>query len=192
MQQTKTCFKCGKEKPITEFYKHPMMGDGHLNKCKECVKADRANHERNNPEAVLNSRLKQCERKPTQKNAYHAVEFALKAGAMQKPHECSICGKPDTESRMEAHHYDYSKPLNVIWLCTSCHGVADRARREYLGLPVQSQARSVYMIRDGERLCKFQTISEAAKAVGCAANTISDCLAGKRIKSAGFEWEYAN
>lgn len=34
----KMCICCGKEKDLTEYYRHPQMKDGHLNKCKECVK----------------------------------------------------------------------------------------------------------------------------------------------------------
>ena len=36
----KVCFKCNIEKPLTDYYKHKAMADGHLNKCKNCTKKD--------------------------------------------------------------------------------------------------------------------------------------------------------
>jgi hypothetical protein len=40
MEEVKRCFKCGLTLPLAEFYKHAKMGDGHLNKCKDCAKKD--------------------------------------------------------------------------------------------------------------------------------------------------------
>lgn len=36
----KVCFRCNKAQPLTEYYVHAQMADGHLNKCKSCTKAD--------------------------------------------------------------------------------------------------------------------------------------------------------
>jgi hypothetical protein len=36
----KPCIKCGVPRELTEFYRHPGMADGRLNKCKECHRLD--------------------------------------------------------------------------------------------------------------------------------------------------------
>lgn len=38
--ETKKCFKCGRILPLDDFYRHPKMKDGHLNKCIDCTKRD--------------------------------------------------------------------------------------------------------------------------------------------------------
>ncbi len=43
---------------------------------------------------------------------------ALQAGKLVKPDMCSNCNEPN---KVEAHHNDYSKPLEVTWLCCGCH-----------------------------------------------------------------------
>ena len=48
----KKCFKCGKKKPLLEFYKHKKMKDGHLNKCKSCSKEDSSAHRESNIESI--------------------------------------------------------------------------------------------------------------------------------------------
>lgn len=45
------------------------------------------------------------------------VGAALSRGVLVKG-DCELCG---TEERIEAHHPDYTKPLEVQWLCISHH-----------------------------------------------------------------------
>lgn len=51
---------------------------------------------------------------------------AIKQGLIIKARFCQICG---LEKKLEGHHYDYNKPLEVIWCCRSCHATLDRVRR---------------------------------------------------------------
>lgn len=44
------------------------------------------------------------------------VKHLCKAGKIKRG-DCEGCGKPNAE----AHHVDYSQPLNVRWLCRQCH-----------------------------------------------------------------------
>lgn len=52
------------------------------------------------------------------KDAWKMVQLALKFNILVRPDTCSKCG---VKCKPEAHHPDYSKPLDVIWLCKSCH-----------------------------------------------------------------------
>jgi hypothetical protein len=141
----KACFKCGAAKPLSEFYRHPMMADGHLGKCKECAKHDvRQNREENaeyyraydrlrfyergyrgsrSPEAVRRARGSWQSRNPHKRAAHMAVAAALRSGALKRPKHCSECHTPCTP---HGHHDDYDKPLEVRWLCKACHGAWHR------------------------------------------------------------------
>lgn len=44
---------------------------------------------------------------------------AVVSGKISKPDKCSLCLK--CFDRIEGHHQDYSKPLDVIWFCKACH-----------------------------------------------------------------------
>lgn len=153
--ETKVCKKCGRELLISNFYVHKQMSDGHLNICKDCVRMRVHNYrennidkireyDRNRPNAKERNRkqrlsVKQDEVKyqkyKEQKNewakrnkykrkAQNRVEIALKNGTLKKSNKCEFCGKINCE--IEGHHYNYSKPLDVIWLCTECHGKVHR------------------------------------------------------------------
>lgn len=125
----KQCFKCASVKPLSDFYSHPMMADGHVNKCKECNKKDvRENRkkkveyyreydkERGNRQGI--SYLKEYRKRFPKKWAAHKiVRFAIKCGYTTK----SPCEKCGCSEKTHAHHDDYHKPLEIRWLCPACH-----------------------------------------------------------------------
>ena len=63
------------------------------------------------------------------KKARIAVRCAIARGELIRPLQCSS-DAPEHNGRIEAHHPDYSRPLDVVWLCSACHHKADRLRRD--------------------------------------------------------------
>lgn len=65
----------------------------------------------------------QRERFPFKVAARGYVCAAIKEGILIRPENCSECLKI---CKAEAHHEDYLKPLEVIWLCRACHAKEHR------------------------------------------------------------------
>ena len=145
----KECFKCKLTKPLSDFYKHSQMKDGHVNKCKSCNKKDvRSNYRANidhykeyeKNRATLPHRVEaryeyaktekgkevgnKCKkawsrRNPIKRMASLIVNNAVRSGKLNKPMNCESCNSEPV--RLHGHHDDYAFPLIVRWLCPSCH-----------------------------------------------------------------------
>lgn len=129
----KTCFVCGTYKEITEFYPHVKMKDGHLNKCRVCTKE----YERSRRQGEFREKILKYDREraslPHRKEKTKLIVSAWKVSHPKRraaqvalgnavrskkiiPLPCLICGE-----KAEAHHPDYDRPLDVVWLCPSHH-----------------------------------------------------------------------
>ena len=134
----KTCFKCGKSLPLSEFYRHARMADGHLNKCKECTKCDTQQNRRKrvdyyraydrnrsrSPHRITMRQEYGRRQRAEQPEKYRARTMAgnaLRDGRLRKE-PCYFCG---ATTDVEMHHPDYDQPLRVYWLCRTCHRKAD-------------------------------------------------------------------
>ena len=144
LSQVYQCKSCEREKPADDFYA------SNLSRCKDCVKesarrnrADKVDYyraydrkrDREQPhrkeaakrsavsQAGLRAKARSTERlkreDPQKFKARRAVGNAIRDGRLEKGSECYFCG---TSDRLHAHHEDYDHPLDVVWLCASCHG----------------------------------------------------------------------
>ena len=109
------------------------MADGHVNKCKECNKKDVTENREKNIERVRSyDRERSKDPKRIKLNvehnrawraadvrrnkAHNAVHWAIKTGKLER----QPCIRCESEKSL-AHHENYDKPLDVVWLCQPCH-----------------------------------------------------------------------
>jgi transposase-like protein len=144
----KVCRNCFLEKPLDCFYKHAAMQDGYLNKCIDCVKQRVAKHRLLNLDRIKEYDKKRSmfphrvaarkeyqkteqgrlakqkamttykQRYPLKLAAHIITRNYIRDGKLIQASSCSVCG---STHNIEGHHDDYTKPLEVRWLCVSCH-----------------------------------------------------------------------
>lgn len=68
------------------------------------------------------------------RQAHALVKRAIEKGVLMRPDECERCG---TVALIQAHHSDYTKPLDVDWLCSKCHSAEHGMP---VGRPVHGEA----------------------------------------------------
>jgi len=142
----KTCTKCGQIKPIEDYHRNKSMRDGHLNSCKACRVIQGVKDRAVNPDIyreqmrrhskasykrrtahVAQKHKAHYDRFPEKFRAYRAVAAALRAGELERL-PCEVCG----DAKSQGHHETYSKPLDVIWLCSIHHAQIHKVGAETL------------------------------------------------------------
>ena len=151
---TKVCTKCGAEKFATdEFFRVEKRGKNgpYLRaQCKACDTAWKNEHRKQ----VNGYHRKYRAKAMTQAKANQAVRYALDDGTLTRG-ACIICGSDETE----AHHEDYDKPLEVVWLCRRHHADAhwDRIRELHALRQQLAEAQAVAV----EQAEKVKAITDA-------------------------------
>lgn len=144
------CNHCKQDLAADRFYL------GNKSKCKECVKESVRKHRQENLERVraydrmrgsmphrvaaraeykktaafAESHAAAAKRwsanHPSRRAANIAVGNAVRCGRLIPWPICSI---PSCDQKPEAHHPDYDRPLDVVWLCSTHHKEAHKLAR---------------------------------------------------------------
>lgn len=111
---TRVCRICTESKDITEFYRTVQYV------CADCHRKRAKRHQalRSGDKDWIAYSRERYQKHRAKYLARAKVRSAVKKGIVSKPTVCSNCEKP---APLQAHHDDYSKPLDVNWYCDPCH-----------------------------------------------------------------------
>ncbi|TIN76719.1 hypothetical protein [Mesorhizobium sp.] len=192
-----TCIDCAIEKPASDFYTHPQAASGHMGVCKVCHKLRMKRRRLLDPavQAAEVARAKKPHRKavsrvisgmwrdknPVGYKAQTAVGNALRDRHLKKE-PCAICGG----LKVRGFHRDYSKPLEVVWLCAKCHCrlLASFPEIRALAGPDQKTGRTAQATPEGVPCGGVSRQDQVADAVHFVKYALDHALAGGRVVAA--------
>ena len=78
----------------------------------KCRKSDKYKEEKNEYDRLYRKKF------PEKSRARDKIKHAVYSGKLIRSTKCELC---KNDGPTHGHHQDYSKPLEVIWLCPTCH-----------------------------------------------------------------------
>lgn len=140
----KRCFKCGLLLPLSEFYAHPQMGDGHLNKCKNCTKRDvHENYLKKIEDDAYVEKERARGREKYKRLGYKRIKRDEYLNASKNARRDLKIGK---KNGIELHHWNYNKPKSVIPLNSRIH------KQLHLLLKIDKSSKTFIVKETGEKL----------------------------------------
>jgi hypothetical protein len=133
----KQCAKCAEVKPLIDFHKNNTRKDGHKYYCKVCACKEARTYRKKNLKRI-HKRARERARGPQEREkkaqynkqyvkkypekikAANVIMVALRSGKLTRPKTCTAIGCEES-NKIQGHHHDYKKPLDVTWLCLQHH-----------------------------------------------------------------------
>ena len=202
----KNCRKCGVLKPITDYYKHKAMFDGHINICKDCKKK----YEKDNKNYLKYEK--------TEKGVIRVIYKTQKHHSKQRDHVLPNYSKEELKDWLYLNGF---KELFDTWvdsghqkrLKPSCDRLDDlkgysfdNIRLVTFGENHDKQAEDILLARstsgkcckpviqiskNGETIDNFISVNNAARQTKIQPSHISACCRGERKTAGGYKWSYS-
>lgn len=207
----KQCIICKKEKEISEFYVHPKMADGHLNKCKECCKAyarakDTKEYDlrryRKNPKRYLNHKYRIIkERCTNEKRRYYGKKF------LSREEWAEFCKRTEGQFMSMYHRWQesgYERVMSPSIDRINNDGDYTLDNIQWLSLAendkkyIQENMRPIIVKKNGEVIGEFNSQQAAAEAIGSFQSNVGralrqgDRVNGRKRTIKGYTVEYSS
>lgn len=134
--ESKTCTKCHITKPLKEFVKCLRSSSGFVSYCRDCGQRAKEEYRQSHPEPIEKKQEGRRRDRDRRRGTPHLkanilLRAAVRYGRVAKPSTCSSCQAETPTRQLHAHHTDYSKPLEVTWLCQKCHALTHHPRQSW-------------------------------------------------------------
>lgn len=211
--EMKRCFKCGAIKPLSEFYRHPRMADGHLNKCKQCTKKDTQQNTIKNKQYYRNYDWERHHKDPNRFLSHKYSGIKARATGRGTRHT-GATGKPYlTRKEWETWCEKTKDIFEKLWeqwassgynydLCPSVDRIDNDGgytkdniqwltmQDNRLKYNLEQTKGKICAYKNGEKVGEYNFQEEAAKDLGCNQSNISSVLRGERKHTKGFFFRY--